>query len=57
MEKLSKERNGYFHCWVEDVDTSKDIPCIKTMALVEDCSDGKVYMVDYQYIKFEEAQL
>lgn len=54
MEELSKERWGYFHRWVDDVDTSKDIPYIKTMALVEDSTDGTVHMVEYQNLKFEE---
>lgn len=52
MEGLSKERQGYFHRWIDDVDTSKDIPYIKTMALVEDGADGKVHMVEYDNIKF-----
>ena len=52
MEELIKERTGYFHRWVDDVDTSKDIPYIKTMALVEDEADGTVYTVEYQYLKF-----
>ena len=54
MEELCKERNGYFHRWVEEVDTSKDIPHIKTMALVEDNADGLVHMVEYQNLKFVE---
>ena len=52
MNDLSKKRIGYFHRWVDDVDTSKDIPYIKTMALVEDIDDGKVYMVEYDFINF-----
>jgi hypothetical protein len=52
MDELSKQRSGYFHRWVDDVDTSKDIPYIKTMALVEDNTDGTVYMVEYQNLKF-----
>lgn len=55
MEELSKERQGFFHCWVNDVDNSKDIPYIKTMALVEDESDGTVHMVEYQNLKFSKA--
>ena len=54
MEELTKERTGYFHRWVDDVDTSKDIPYIKTMALVEDSADGTVYMVEYHNLKFSE---
>lgn len=54
MEVLSRKRVGYFHRWVDDVDTSKDIPYIKTMALVEDNADGLVYMVEFQNFKFSE---
>lgn len=53
-EELSKERSGYFHRWVDDVDTSKDIPYIKTMALVEDTTDGTVHMIEYYNLKFSE---
>ena len=42
----TKERNGYFLGLVNDVDTSKDMPYIKTMALVEDLDDGSVRMVE-----------
>ena len=42
----TKERNGYFLGLVNDVDTSKDMPYIKTMALVEDLDDGSVHMVE-----------
>lgn len=54
MEELSKERSGYFHRWVDDVDTSKDIPYIKTMALVEDDADGSIHMVEFQNLKFSK---
>ena len=54
MEELVKERSGFFHRWVDDVDTNKDIPYIKTMALVEDEADGSVYMVEYYNLKFLE---
>lgn len=52
MEELSKERTGFFHRWVEEVDTSKDIPYIKPMALVEDISDGSMHLVEYYNLKF-----
>lgn len=54
MEELSKVRTGYFHRWVDDVDTSKDIPYIKTMALVEDNADGTIHMVEFHNLKFSE---
>ena len=54
MEELTNERTGFFHRWVDDIDTSKDIPYIKTMALVEDSADGTVYMVEYHNLKFSE---
>ena len=52
MEEFSKERKGYFHRWVDDVDTSKDIPFIKTVALIEDEESGEVIMVEYYNLKF-----
>lgn len=52
MRDLSKERNGYFHRGVEEVDISKDIPFIKSVALVEDCEDGKLHTVEYTNLKF-----
>ncbi len=52
MEEISKVRSGYFHRWVDDVDTSKDIPYIKTMALVEDIENGEVYMVENHLLNF-----
>lgn len=54
MEELCKQRAGYFHRWADDVDTSKDIPYVKTVALVEDSADGSVYMVEYFNLKFSE---
>lgn len=54
IEELTKERTGYFHRWVDDVDTNKDIPYIKTMALVEDNADGLIHMVEFQNLKFLE---
>ncbi len=51
-DDISKIRIGYFHRWVDDVDTSKDIPFIKTMALVEDIENGQVYMVEYHNVVF-----
>ena len=52
MEERYKERHGYFHRWVEDVDCSKEIPCIKPMALVEDDESGKIYEVEYHNLRF-----
>lgn len=54
MEERTKERTGYFHRWVEDVETNKDIPYIKTSALVEDLEDGRVHMVEYDNLRFIE---
>lgn len=54
MEYLCKERSGHFHRWVDDVDTSRDIPYIKTVALVEDDADGTLHMVEYQNLKFSK---
>lgn len=56
MEELSRKRDGYFHRWVDDVDTSKDIPYIKTMALIEDCADGSVHMIELSNMKFSQDE-
>ena len=55
IEELTKVREGYFHRWVDEIDNSKDIPYVKTMALVEDIADGKVHMVEYDNLKFSEV--
>ena len=52
MEERCKERYGYFHKWIEDVDCSKEIPCIKTMALVEEANSGKIHEVEIHNLKF-----
>lgn len=57
MERISKERNGYFHRWVDEVDTSKDIPYVKTMALVEDSEDGTMHMVESNNVRFTNEQI
>lgn len=54
MEDYSKERDGYFHRWVDDVETNKEIPYVKTLALIEDTADGKVYVVDFNNVNFTE---
>lgn len=54
LNNLAKERDGYFHCWTEEIDESKSIPYIKKMALIEDCLTGKLHKVEYNLIKFLE---
>ncbi|MCH5328476.1 MAG: hypothetical protein J1E02_05605 [Coprobacter sp.] len=51
-EELSRIRLGYFHRWIDDVDNSKEIPCIKAYALVEDADTGKIHPVDYWLLTF-----
>ena len=51
-EELLRERKGYFHKWVEDVDCSKEIPFIKPMALVEEAESGTLYEVAPYNIRF-----
>lgn len=51
QENECQEQDGFFHQWVNDVDTSKDIPYVKTKALVED-KDGKLHEVDYCLLQF-----
>lgn len=52
INNLAKERDGYFHCWTEEIDESKSIPHIKKVALIEDCLTGKMHKVEYNLIKF-----
>ncbi|MDE6809868.1 MAG: hypothetical protein K2J42_07265 [Muribaculaceae bacterium] len=51
-QELTKFRDGYFHKWVEEPDNSKDIPYVKTMALIEGIEDGEMYLIDSANIKF-----
>lgn len=52
INKLAKERYGYFHCWTEEVDNSKDLPFVKKMALIEECETGKIKKIDFNLIEF-----
>ena len=52
MEIKAKQREGYFHKWVEDLDLSKEIPYIKPIALIEDRESGELKMVDYYLVTF-----
>lgn len=52
MKDYSKEREGYFHRWVDDIDTSKDVPYVKTVALVEDAENGRMHGVEYDNLRF-----
>ena len=52
MDEHCKERRGYFHRWVEVVDTSHDISFIKPMALVEDTETGKIHEVEHHNLRF-----
>lgn len=54
-EERSKIREGYFHRWIEDIDTSKDIPYIKTVGLIEEIGTGKLYVTDYYNINFVQS--
>lgn len=54
MKRLSKEREGYFHRWVDDVDNSKDIPYVKTMALVEELENSSMHVIEYYNLTFKE---
>lgn len=51
-DELSKEREGYFHRWIENVDNSGEIPCIKPWALIEDAETGKMEETQYFLITF-----
>lgn len=52
MEEHCKDRRGYFHRWIEDVDCSKEIPCIKPLALVEEVESGEIFEVQPHHVKF-----
>ena len=52
MDERCKERHGYFHKWIEEVDSSKEIPFVKTMALVEEANNGKFHEVDIHNLRF-----
>lgn len=52
MQELCKERKGYFHKLTEDVDNSKDVPFVKTMALVEDVESGNLHEVQTYNLRF-----
>ena len=53
-DELTKELSGYFHGYTQDVDTSKDTPYVKTLALIEDSADGHMYAVDPLLMSFVE---
>lgn len=57
MLEFCKERNGYFHRWVDDVDNSKGIPYVKTMALVEETDKGEMHLVETYNMTFKDRQL
>lgn len=53
----TKVREGYLHCWTEEVDSSGGIAVAKSVALVEDAADGRIYPVEYQLLAFKEGVL
>ena len=56
QEEETRQRNGYFHKWVEESDISPQTqePYTKTLALVEDIETGKMYKVEPDLIKFQK---
>ncbi len=54
MEEITRTRNGILHAYTQEVDMSKDLPFVKTMALVEDIDEGQMYIVDPLRITFDE---
>lgn len=52
MDERCKDRRGYFHRWIEEVDASQDLPFIKPIALVEDADTGKIHEVEYHNLRF-----
>lgn len=51
----TRERDGYFHKWVEEQDVSPQTgeAYTKTLALVEDAESGKVYKVETDLVTFK----
>ena len=56
QEEETRQRNGYFHKWVEESDISPQTQELytKTLALVEDIETGKMYKVEPDLIKFQK---
>ena len=54
IEDLCKERHGYFHRWIDEIDNSEELPCVKALALIESDEDGKIYPVEYRHLRFVE---
>lgn len=54
IEEQTKDREGYFHQWSSDVDTSKDLPYVKTVAIVEDADSGEVFVIDPENLQFKK---
>lgn len=56
QEEETRQRDGYFHKWVEESDISPQTqePYTKTLALVEDIETGKMYKVEPDLIKFQK---
>ena len=52
----TRERDGYFHKWVEEQDVSPQTgeAYTKTLALVEDAESGKVYKVETDLVTFKD---
>ena len=57
MIEDAKVREGYLHCWTQEADTSGDVPVAKSVALVEDAEDGRIYPVEYKLLAFKEGVL
>lgn len=56
IEKLTKVRQGVFHCWteIEEKSNKSDNFIIKTVALIEDLETGKILNVDFDHFQFTE---
>ena len=53
--ELTRERDGYFHKWVEEADVCAQTgkAYIKTLALVEDARTGVLYKVETDLLTFK----
>ena len=53
-EEMSRPREGYFHRWIEEVDTSGEIPCIQPWALIENAENGDMEVIPYFCVTFND---
>lgn len=55
MEERTREREGYFHKWIEEsaIHPQTGKPYNQNLALVEDIETGKLHAIDYNLLTFK----